>query len=288
MYKRQIAIIVHAGIVVVAFILNIVLVGTTWAFLLFGLYAAGVIVAKKIARIEVPFEEHKAYSYLTYPKAHASSKKLRNSWFIVLPILLITGALTSYVAIVGVVFFKEYKEIEQEERQIQNQRQRIENKEIDITPKALDQRGSHDILLYAYGYYTGLLFDKRGLRSEVFSHSEYKALALLKYLVESRDNARAKFLIGFLTGETKGRNLVQAAAEQNDEYAKIYSAVFFGCYSSNADLAVELLSKLRNTSTKEYIREEVSSILYVGLKEVCTDLEQPELALSYVVNYREK
>ena len=163
---------------------------------------------------------------------------------------------------------------------------RPKNKEIDMTPKALDKKASHDILLYSYAYHSGLLFRKQGGGSQVFPRSEYKAITLLKYLVESRDNPRAKFILGFLTGEVKGNSLIKAAADQNDKYAQIYLAVHFGCYSDE-NLAVELLKKLNQTSSEEYIQQEISSILYLDFKEACSDIEQPEFTLRYVRNYRE-
>lgn len=281
-----IAIIVHSIIVLVAFSLNIVLVGTTWAFLLFSLYAAGTLAAKKVARIEVPFEEHRAYSFLTSLAPHASSKALKNSWFITLPTLLITATLSSYIAIISILFFIEYQTLSQNEEQNQQQKEFVQNKEIDITPAALDKRTNHEILLYSYAYHSGLRFNKRGMRVEVFPRSEYKALTILKYLVEHRDNARAKFILGFLTEGAKGGSLIQAAVEQNDKYARIHSAVSFGCYADE-NLANELLRKLRASSREEYIKQEIEAILYIGIKEACLDLEQPDFLLSYAKNYNE-
>lgn len=281
-----IAVIAHSCIVIVAFSLNIVWTGTTWAFLLFGLYAAGVITAKKIARIEVPFEEHRAYSYLTYPKAHSSSKKLKNTWFVTLPILLVMMAFSSYIAVVSSAFIQQYQFLMNQEKSNQQLSKHIENKEIDILPDALNNRTTHDILLYAYAYHSGLLVNKRSMHSEVFPKSEYKAKTLLKYLIEFRDNARAKFILGFLTVEEKGIALLEESAEQKDKYARIYSAVRFGCYS-NENMALELLTKLRDSSSEEYIQEEINSIIYLGITETCRDFERPEFALSFVINYSE-
>lgn len=281
-----IAILVHTSIVLLAFSLNIVFAGTTWAFLLFGLYIAGVIAAKKVARIEVPFEEHRAYSFITSSTVHKSSEKLTNKWFLVLPILFFILALSLYVSMLGLVFLNEYQALNKQEVQLKQQQESRNNKEIDTMPAALDKRSTHEILLYSYAYHSGLLFNKYGRRSEVFIKSEYKAQTLLKYLVEYRNNARAKFILGFLTGGTKGSALLQAAAEQKDPYARIYSTLRFGC-SSNEDLAVDLLKKLRNSIAEDYIREEITSILYLGIQDVCGDFEQPEYMLRYVINYNE-
>ena len=279
-----IAMLVHTIIVLVAFSLQIVIAGTTWALLLFGLYAAGMIAANKLSRIEVPFEEHRAYSYLTSPEPHQSSNKLKNRWWVALPILLIGIALTTNLATVGIVVFSEAQAQINQEQQSRQVKQYQENKEIDLTPSALSERSTHEVLLYAYAYHKGLLFNKQGTRSEVFPRSAYKAITLLNYLIDERDNARAKFIVGYLSGSTKGSPLIQASADQKDPYGRIYSAVNFGCYSDE-NLANNLLEKLANTSNKPYIKEEVSSILYVGIKSVCSELEQPEFSFGFVKNY---
>jgi hypothetical protein len=278
-----IAMTVHTCIVIVAFSLNIIFAGTIWALLLFALYAAGVLAAKKVSRIEVPFEEHRAYSYLTSPEPHKSNNKLKNRWFIILPILLVTVALSSFVSVVSLELFTG----NQNNADTDQQRELIQNKEINILPEFLKKRSSQDILRYSYAYHSGLLFSKGARSSEVFPRSEYKALTLLKYLVENRDNARAKFILGFLTGGIKGDVLIQAAVDQNDKYARIYSIVGLGCYS-NESVAIELLGKLLDSSHEDYIQEEINGILYVGIKETCNDFEQPKFSLSYVVNYSEK
>jgi len=81
--------------------------------------------------------------------------------------------------------------------------------------------------------------------------------------------------------------LLDEAAKQEDEYAKIYSAVEYGCYT-NTDLAIKQLNVLRKLFQEESLHEEIDSILYIGFKDVCSDLEEPEYMLSYVLSYKDK
>jgi hypothetical protein len=281
------ALITHTWIVLVAFGLDIVLAGTTWAISLFGLYAAGAGVAMHIARIGVPFEEYRAYDYLNSTQTHISNKRINNRWFTALSVLVLTVTVSTSIASVGIVYFSEYQAKNEQVIQEQKHQQLAQNKEIDITPKGLEHRPTREILFYSYAYHTGLLFNKRGNISSPFPRSEYKAKTILKYLVKYRDNARAKFILGFLMEKTKGQSLLNEAVNQGDKYAKIYSAVDYGCYT-NTDLAVKQLNILRKLFREESLHEEIDSILYIGFKGICSDLEDPEYLLSYVLNYKDK
>ena len=281
------ALITHTWIVLVAFGFEIVLAGTTWAIFLFGLYAVGAGAAMQIARVGVPFEEHRAYDYLNSTQTHISNKRLKNRWFTALSVLVFTVIVSTYIASVSIVHLSEYQAQNKQLIQEQKHRQLAQNKEIDITPKGLEHRSTRDILFYSYAYHTGLLFNKRGNISRPFPRSEYKAKTILKYLVKYRDNARAKFILGFLMKTPQGQSLLEEAVNQGDKYAKIYSAVDYGCYT-NSDLAIKQLNTLRKLFREESLHEEIDSILYIGFKGICSDLEEPEYLLSYVLTYKEK
>jgi len=280
------ALITHTWIAFVAFDFGIVLAGTTWAVFLFGLYAAGAGVAMNIARIGVPFEENRAYDYLNSTQTHISSKKIMNRWFTSLPVLILTVIVSTYIASVSIVFFSEYKAQNERLLQDQKQQQLVKNKEIDITPKGLEHRATREILLYSYAYHTGLLFNKLGNSSRPFPRSEYKAKTILEYLVKYRDNSRARFILGLMTGGTKGHALIEKAVVQGDSYAKVYSAVAYGC-NSDKDLAIKQLKILRKLFREKSLQEEIDSILYIGFKGICSDLEEPDYLLSYVLSYKE-
>jgi hypothetical protein len=282
----MIAFAVHTWIVVIAFILDIVLFGTTWAILLFGLYAFGAGIAMHIARIEVPFEEHIAYNYLTSMNVHSSSKKLKNRWFITFTLLILTIPISSYLASVGIVFLKEYQFQSNQLQQVNNQKNLLKNLEIELSNEGLNSRKTQQLLRYSYAYHKGLLFNDRGTSSRTFPRSEYKSKRILKYLVKNRDDRRAKFILSRLIGGSQGNILLQEAAEQGDRYARVYSLIELGCYS-DAELATRQLNKLRKLFHEKYIQEEIDSILYIGFSAICSDLEEPEFQLSYFLNYKE-
>lgn len=282
-----IAFIVYTWLVVLAFALDIAVGGATWAVFLFGLYAAGAGIAIRLARIEVPFEEHKAHTYLTSMQRHTSDKKLLNRWFIVLPVLVIGTGLSSLFTASNLVFFEQYlSDVAQVQAQVA-QKDLNQRKEIDVTPQGLEHRSTEEILRYAYAYSGGLLFNRNGRHTTPYPSSSFKAQTLLRYLVEYRDNARAKFILGFITGGVEGAKLLEQAAEQGDKYAKVYSAVIYGCYT-DSDLAVNLLTQMQQTMREKHIQDEIYSILYVGFKGICRDLEEPEFVPSYVLNYSDK
>jgi len=280
------AFLTYTWLVFGAFNFGIVVGGATWAIFLFGLYALGAAAAIYLARIQVPFDDHKAYSYLTFTHTHASSYKLKNRWFVVLPVFVLVLLISSFIALTVVGQLSGYLADSEKNYRVAQKEQREKNKEIDVTPEGLADKSTKEILRYSYAYHTGLLFNKRGSGSTTFPESTFKAKTLLKYLIKYRDNARAKFLLALLVTNAKRSTLLQAAVEQGDEYAKVYSAVDFGCYS-NRDMGRKLLKNLLNTSNKDYIKGEIDSILYMGFEEVCRDMERSQYRLSHILNYNE-
>jgi len=276
----------YSWIVVLALSLNIIIGSTISGAILFGLFAVGAGLTIYLARNEVPFDEHMAHTYLTSMNSHVSDKKLKNRWFIAFPILIVTSAFMSYVAIFAFTIFEDYQYQEGEYKFAQKQRLVSHNKEIDITPRSLEKRDSKEILRYAYAYHVGLLFNRKATFSEPFPRSEYKAKTILEYLVNNRNNARAKFILGLLNEGTKTRSLFQEAARQGDKYAQIYSAIEYGCYT-DPDMAIEMLGKLSQVSSEKYVQSEIESILYVGIEEVCSELDEPKFLYEYVSNYDE-
>lgn len=281
------ALLSHTWIVVVALGLDIVISGTSSGIFLFGLYAAGAGVSMHIAKNGVPFEEHRAYDYLTSMNKHSSNTKIKNRWFIAVPILVLTMLISTSLTTVGIVFYNEYYEQSKQLALDNKVTNKIKNKEIDITPSSLERRTTKEILLYSYAYNSGLLFNHQGNISTQFSLSEYKSQTILKYLINHRDNARAKFILGLLQGTTDGLPLLEEAANQGDEYAKIYSAINYGCYT-NSDIAIQKLKVLRQSYRDKYLHEEIDSIIYIGFNDICSDIEDPQYLLSFAVNYYEQ
>lgn len=276
-----IAFISHAWVVILAFGLNIVVAGPISGIFLFGLYIFGAYAAIKISRIELPFEEHRAYDYLTKIELNKSVKKLKNRWFTVLPLLVLTASFSLLTA-GGLKNFEE--EYAQEQRQ-QSREKKLEvfnSKEIDVTPKGLERLSNQDVLLYSYAYYSGMLYNKVRGHRESFPRSEYKSQTLLKYLVDYRKDVRAKFILGLLTYQTTGRGLMQEAADQGDKYARFYTTAEYGCYAEH-DLAVNLLKNLYKLEKDRGLKNEIKSIMSLGFEGFCQDLENPQYILSYAI-----
>ncbi|WP_441004537.1 hypothetical protein [Pseudocolwellia agarivorans] len=277
-----IALITHTWVTYVALSLNIVINGTTWGIILFGCYAVGAGASIFLARISIPFEDHRAHSFIDRNKGKLNNTKFYNKWFFVLPFLITALGGTSFLTAIGLMFFAEVEQARHE----QYIESRVADKEIDITPKTLELLTTKNILLYAYAYQKGLLFDANGRASQQFVKSEYKAKTLLKFLIEQRDNARAKFIFGHLTNDAAGKLLVQEAAEQGDQYAHVYSLIDYGC-NIDHEKAKSLLSNLQNLARSHYIKEEIESVLYVGFPAICDFDNESEFLLSHIINYKE-
>lgn len=277
----MIAFLAYSWLALLAYSMQIVLHGPIWAVFLFGLYAVGAGLAIYLAKINVPFEEHRAHTKLTSLANHPSDKRKRNRWFIALPIFLAAIAGTSFIGVSTLVVLNDYQLMTHENEKATLARQREINKEIDVTPKGLEQRSTKDILRYAYAYHAELLFDKNGRYSEPFPHSEYKAKTLLKYLVSHRDNARAKFILGMLNQDFA---LLKEAEEQKDSYALIYASVHFGCYN-NAEQAKTLLRGQQRITNKPYVEQSIRALLYRDFPEICGDLQAKAFSSGFALNY---
>jgi hypothetical protein len=275
-----IALITYIWIAAIAYIMGIVLHGTTWAIFLVGMFAAGGWLAMYLAKKEVPFEEHLAHTHLTSLQNHESESTKKNKWFIAIPLLLLTISGSSYLAIMGVYIAEE----SQQQNQVIKQESTLKQREIDISALGLDSLKTKEILRYSYAYHSGLLFDKNGKYTQPFPRSEYKAKTVLKYLVNQRDNARAMYILGILSSDDLSFSLIKRASEAGDQYAQIHSYVKYGCHT-DADIAIDLLSKQNSLSHKKNIKEEISSILYIGFPEICGDFVRPEYVPSYILNY---
>lgn len=280
-----IAVLSYTGIGFLAFALDMAFTGTIWAMYLFILYLIGAISCVYISKIDVPFEEHRAHSFLTEANTHISTKRYRNKWYFAVPVLVAAMYVGGNVAAVSVLVLKEYQSTKRELDYQLSQRQKNEDKEIDVTPQGLESLNTKEILRYSYAYNSGLLFDANGRHFESFPKSEFKSRTILKYLVDYRDNARAKFILSRLNAKGSDSYLDQAV-EQGDNYAKVYSSIRFGCFS-NPIQARELLQKQRRIAMQQHIISEIDSILYIDFPSICTDLETPAFEMSYALHYSE-
>lgn len=281
-----IALIAYTWLALFAYGANIVLEGTIWAILLFGIYAAGAGSAIYLAQRAIPFEEHRAHTQLTSMNTHPTAKAIKNRWFVAFPILILSLFVTSILSGISLTLIDEYRKTGQIEAR-KKALERIEKKqEIDLSPTSLAARTNEEILRYSYAYYSGLLFDNRGKTTRSFPRSKYKAETLLKYLMNERKNTRALYILGILLQEQKGSALIQSAAEQGDDFAKIHANVLYGCQVDQKS-ATTLLNKQRVLSQNLNIQDEIASILYIGFPTICSDFEKPEYLPIYVLNYED-
>lgn len=277
-----IALTTHTWISYLALSLGIVFNGTTWGVILLGCYVMGAIFSITLSRINIPFEDHRAHSQLNILNKRENKPKLYNQWFVVMPILLLILAGSSFITSSFIYVYSEDVEVARK----QSLKNKLTNKEIDITPQGLKDLKSRDILIYSYAYHTGILFNSKGTGSQAFVKSKYKSKILLKYLIDQRNNLRAKFIFGHLMNDAAGDILVKEAAKEGDKYAQVYSLIDYGC-TSDANKAKELLSDLSNRTPIEYIQEEIESVLYFGFPDACLDDDEHEYLLSHILNYKE-
>lgn len=255
---------------------------TIGAIYLFGLFAIGGFAAIYIARIRVPFHEHKAYFHLTEFEPSPNLKKLKNRWFTALPLLLVLTPLASAIAIVGIMTYDNVLSLSELVDAEEKAYQKKESKNIDISPHSLQHMETRDIFLYAHAYYTGKRHNYKGYVLESFPRSEFKAKTILNYLMEERENNRARFVLGLISKNHQGMALIEEAAEQGDKYAKLYSLINFGC-TSNPTQAQTLLQSYHNQTRDTEFKEEIGAVTSLGFPQVCYDLEEPVFYLSYAL-----
>ena len=224
-----IALIPHLVVVVSAFLLGIAFEGRIRGFILFGCYVMGAWASLHLSRLDIGRLKYKAFYQLALVNPHPSYKALKNRWFLSIPLVILVSLACSYVSIQSVLLAHSVLVRANEIQMVQEQKQRIEDKNIDIHPTALKNYDTKEALDYAYAYYSGRKISNRGRIVEDFPMSIYKSKAILKYLVDNRQNERARFILGALTEGGKGKKLVDSAAENGDEFAQYYSMLKFGC-----------------------------------------------------------
>lgn len=275
-----IAFISHVWICLIAFDMNMVIHGEIWGFILFLFYFFGAYGAISLARIDIPFELHRAHSWLNSKNKHESNNLLKNKWYITMPVLFVFMGITSICTEIILLNYKESLiEFSIFEKKVQ-EKSILNNREISFEPKELEQRTTKEILRYVYAYHIGLLFNPKGTIGEPYIVSPYKRDTLLKYLINSRNNPRAKFIFAVMTNN---QTLLNDAAKQGDKYAKIYSLLYLMCIEKSS-LAKTQLESLKKIYNEPYLQSELHSVLYNG----CLDVNNFELTISYIKNYYEK
>lgn len=250
------------------------------AFILVGLYAMGAWAAVYSGRVGVPFELHRAFYVLAEQASHHSSKRLRNRWFIVVPVAMALGTVTLSLTLVTLTGVEIFRTTASQQVMAQQQRDAFEAQAIDVTSLNLQTLSTEEAMRYAYAYFNGALPNKKGNRYSSYPKSEYKAKRILSFLIEERDNPRAKFVLGKLNYQDSGNTLIRQAAEQGDSFAKIAVATEFACYGE-PDKAKTLLNMLARTVSEKSAQNEIYAVLNTDFAQVCEEFNSPDFALMY-------
>ena len=278
-----IAFLTHLAVVIAAFLFGMSLGEgqTVLAVMLAGFYVAGAWAAVYIGRARIPFTQHRAFYLLTEQTPHPSHKRLRNRWFLTVPVsvILTCGTLSaSLFTLASIDFINTSVSHAQRESE---QRDALEQKAIDVTSEHLATLTNDEAMRHAYAYFHGFLPSKKGARYSRYPKSEYKSKRILSFLAQEREDARAQFILGRLTYAEEGGALIQQAADNGDSFAKIHQATEFGCFG-NTRRATELLNLLAKTVTEASAKQEIDSILHTGFDSVCAEFSRPDFAMMYI------
>ncbi|WP_371195407.1 hypothetical protein [Glaciecola sp. SC05] len=280
-----VAVIAHFLIVASAYILGLILAPgeQAWAVLLVGLYVAGAWMSAYLGRIQIPFEEDRAFFQLTEMLVHGSSTQLRNRWFVSLPVLFICMSVLLWITLANLYTFEQMRSHYERAEASEVASSDFNDKAIDVSKLNLDTLSTEDALLNVYAYHKGLLYNSRGYMVSYYPRSEYKAMTILKYLVEYRNDARAKFILGILSYSSDGLQLIQAASNEGDKFARVHMAGQFGC--SQPDIAEDLLSRLYKTAEDSVLLSEIDELRDEGFEYVCRSEYQPPFLVRYVTSF---
>lgn len=277
-----IAFLAHALLVIAAFLFGLGLGQgqSVWAFVLAGLYAFGAWLAVYLARLRVPFSEHKAYFKLTEMESHESGRKIKNRWFVVAPVTFVACCVSLYASLVLLMGVDIFRTTNAEVVREQNAREQFENLAIDVTTASLNNISTAELLRYSYAFHSGYLPNRQGQYQSTYPKSGYKSQRILRYLSEDRAHARATFILGLLTYDQKGNELITQAANEGDKYAMVYLAAEFGCFG-NTTQSNELLSRLTRTINEQAVLQEAYAFLDMKSWEICEEFESPKFLLKF-------
>ncbi|AZZ99297.1 hypothetical protein [Pseudoalteromonas sp. R3] len=280
-----IAFILHAWLAFLALALDLIVSNDTWLMVLGILYVIGVWSSVFLARKKVPFSEHRAFFELAEKQQHASRKKLKNRWFIALPALLVSSLAASWLAIYGIAMAEQLLQEKEIFEKQQLQAQRSAKSEIDVSPEGIKALSTRQALHYAYAYFSGYRIDEFGRNKGQFVHSEFKAKTILRHLTEQRNDPRALFILGVINGGSQGSKQVEQAAERQDDYAKLFKTIEFGCRYDKTQ-ALMLINGLSQLTDESPILAEIDSIRSYGFEPVCDELNTGKFEYSFIREYQ--
>ena len=277
----------HACIVLLAWDFQIVVGGNVLSVILIGVYVLGAWSAAYLSRINISMHDYKAFdAYFACPD-YIQQKKLKNRWFVVLPLLLVLTFVVGYIVAIAVLTFQEVQYMENEKNQQAARATEFRDKHINTSDEALAAISQHKALTYAFAYYSGRQFDVQGRYLGNYPQDSYQAQLILRYLAEQKSNPRAQFILGKILNNKKGDELITQAEEGGDTFARLYSIYEFGCYM-DAKKGRQLLTSFAKNIEEQSVKIDIYGMLSDDFNDHCQVLDDTEFDYRYIKDYQFK
>lgn len=277
----------HACIVLLAWDFQIVVGGNVLPVILIGVYVLGAWSAAYLSRINISMHDYKAFdAYFACPD-YIQQKKLKNRWFVVLPLLLVLTFVVGYIIAIAVLIFQEVQYMENEKNQQAARAAEFRDKHINTSDEALAAISQHKALTYAFAYYSGRQFDVQGRYLGNYPQDSYQAQLILRYLAEQKSNPRAQFILGKILDSKTGDALITQAEEGGDTFARLYSIYEFGCYM-DAKKGRQLLTSFAKNIEEQSVKIDIYGMLSDDFNDHCQVLDDTEFDYRYIKDYQFK
>ncbi|WP_339691925.1 hypothetical protein [uncultured Pseudoalteromonas sp.] len=277
----------HACIVLLAWDFQIVVGGNVLPVILIGVYVLGAWSAAYLSRINISMHDYKAFdAYFACPD-YIQQKKLKNRWFVVLPLLLVLTFVVGYIIAIAVLIFQEVQYMENEKNQQAARAAEFRDKHINTSDEALAAISQHKALTYAFAYYSGRQFDVQGRYLGNYPQDSYQAQLILRYLAEQKSNPRAQFILGKILNSKTGDALITQAEEGGDTFARLYSIYEFGCYM-DAKKGRQLLTSFAKNIEEQSVKIDIYGMLSDDFNDHCQVLDDTEFDYRYIKDYQFK
>lgn len=289
-YERLFAVIgfvSHACIVLIAWDFQIVIGGNVLSVILIGIYVLGAWSAAYLSRINISMHDYKAFDAFFACPDYLQQKKLKNRWFVVLPLVLVLTFVVGYIVAIAVLIFQEGQYIKNEKNQQAQHAADFRDKHIDTSDEALAAISQHKALTYAFAYHSGRQFDVQGRYLGKYPQDSYQAQLILRYLAEQKSNPRAQFILGKILDSKKGDALIEQAQQGGDTFARLYSIYEFGCYMDTKK-GRQLLNSFAKNIEEQSVKIDIHGMLSDDFNNHCQVLDNPEFDYRYIKDYQFK
>lgn len=277
----------HACIVLLAWDFQIVVGGNVLSVILIGVYVLGAWSAAYLSRINISMHDYKAFdAYFACPD-YLQQKKLKNRWFVVLPLLLVLTFVVGYIVAIAVLIFQDVQYMENEKNQQAARAAEFRDKHIDTSDEALAAISQHKALTYAFAYYSGRQFDVQGRYLGNYPQDSYQAQLILRYLAEQKSNPRAQFILGKILDSKTGDALITQAEVGGDTFARLYSIYEFGCYM-DAKKGRQLLTSFAKNIEEQSVKIDIYGMLSDDFNDHCQVLDDTKFDYRYIKDYQFK